>query len=352
MSIIQNKEFIVAEMMKVVRATEAFSAQDLAWVEIILNRNDGQNGISQLQNFVLRCDDFLDKKEALENKERETGRSQLMKLELEKVGLHQQLYTVKSLYYQQIKCLIAVAQRKRHPTQTVPNLGNFIAPQKMRCEIETVFGMGYAESREYLVEKAIAGNFNKILFVDDDILIPVNAIEILASAAEPFISGNYVKRNPLLEGVSTTVAPDPERIFHNKIVEPVQGDMTPIPCNATGLGFAMVSVDLFKQMPKPWFKFIHEDLGNGKKGRLLIGEDSALVQQLLVNGITPKIIPGLCAIHVDFASGKHYGPEFLVDPVKRKVRPEFEEHYCKFSVADTKELCAPDNDTVFSGNNK
>lgn len=351
MSIIQDKQKIVTAMMQVVRATEAFNAQDLAWIEIILNRHDSQNGIEQCRNFVLRCDDFLDKKEALEKKERETGRSCLMKLELEKVQLHQQLYAIKSLYYRQKKILIGVAQRKRHPTQTVPNLGGFIAPQAYRCEVETVFGLGYAESREYLADKAIETNCTHILFVDDDILLPLKGLEALIQCNERFVGLNYYKRNPNLESVVTSVGPDPSVVFHNYIVEAKQGDLAPIPANAMGLGATLIELELFKSMPKPWFQFIHEELPGGKKGRLLIGEDSALVQRLLANGVTPKIIPGMCALHVDFASGKHYGPEFLVDPIKRKVRPEFEEHYCKFS-CPTQELVAPDNDTVFSGNNK
>ncbi len=348
--IVQNKELVISEMLKIVKATEAFSPQDLAWVEIILRRHDGQNGIEQLRNFVLRCDDFLDKKEAILKKEAESGRSGLLKLELEKVALSQSLFAVKSLYYKQRKILIAVAQRRRHPTQTVPNLGNFIAPQAYRCEIETVYGKGYAESREYLAEKAIETNCTHILFVDDDILLPLKGLEALIQANEQFIGLNYYKRNPNLESVVTSVGPDPLFVAHNYIVEAKRDDLTPIPVNAMGLGATLINVDLFRQMPKPWFQFIHEELPGGKKGRLLIGEDSALVQRLLANGVTPKIIPGMCALHVDFATSKHYGPEWLVDSLKRKIRPEFEEHYCKFS-CPTQELVAPDNDTIF-GNNK
>lgn len=345
---ILNKEELIAAMLSSIKSTDAFSNADLAWCELILRRNDGQNGVEQLKPFIIRCEEFLDKKEEFLKKEKETGRVALVKIELEKTVLHQALFGVKSLYYKQKKILLGVAQRKRHPQHVAPNLGGFIAPQAYRVEVETVYGKGYAESREYLAHKAIEMNCTHILFVDDDILLPLNALDTLIAANEMFVAANYYKRNPLLESVVTT--PGEDKLFgtHNMIVNAKEGDLTPIPVNAAGLGAALINVDLFKMMPKPWFEFVWETLPNGQKGRLLIGEDSHFLQKMLMGGLTPKVIPGLCALHVDFATGKHYGPTWLVDEQKRKIRPEFEEKYCKFS-CDTKELVCEDIDTVFKG---
>lgn len=346
-----NKSDLIKAMLASVKATDSFSPSDLAWVELILRRDDGQNGIEQLKPFIVRCEEFLDKQESLLQKSKENGRDPTVRIELEKTVLHQALFAAKSLYYKQKKILVAVAQRKRHPLHVAPNLGGFIAPQAYRVEIETVYGKGYAESREYLTNKAIETNCTHILFVDDDILLPLNALERLISANEMFVAANYYKRNPLLESVVT--APGEDKLFntHNMIVEAKQGDYTPVPVNAAGLGAALINVDLFKMMPKPWFEFVWETLPNGQKGRLLIGEDSHFLQKMLMGGLYPKVIPGLCALHVDFASGKHYGPEWLVDSTKRKIRPEFEDKYCKFS-CDTKELVCEDIDTVFKGGNR
>jgi hypothetical protein len=346
--ILQNKDLLVQEMLKSIKATEAFSPSDIAWCELILRRGDGQNGVEQLKPLVVRCEDFLDKKEELIKKSQESGRSPTVRLELEKTTLHQALFAAKSLYYKQKKIMLAVAQRKRHPTHVAPNLGGFIAPQAYRVEVETVYGKGYAESREYLAEKAIETHCTHVLFVDDDILLPLDALDRLVAANELFVAANYYKRNPLLESVVTAPGEDKQFGFHNMIVEAKQGAYDPVPVNAAGLGAALISVDLFKMMPKPWFEFVWETLPNGQKGRLLIGEDSHFLQKMLMGGLTPKVIPGLCALHVDFATGKHYGPTWLVDEVKRKIRPEFEDKFCKFS-CDTKELVCEDVDTVFKG---
>lgn len=346
--ILMNRGQLANEMLASIKATEAFSQADIAWCELILRRGDGQNGVEQLKPFVMRCEEFLDKRDELLAKAAATGRSQKMKIELEKSGLHQALFSIKSLYYKQKKILLGVAQRKRHPQHIAPNLGSFIAPQAYRVEVETVYGKGYAESREYLANKAIELNCTHILFVDDDILLPLNALDMLIQANEMFVAANYYKRNPLLESVVTAPGPDPLVGTHNVIIEAKQGDYTPVPVNAAGLGAALINVELFRMMPKPWFEFVWETLPNGQKGRLLIGEDSHFLQKMLMGGLTPKVIPGLCCLHVDFATGRHYGPEWLVDPTKRKVRPEFEEMYCKFS-CDTKELVCEDVDTVFKG---
>lgn len=335
-------------MLNSISATDTFTTADLAWCELILKRNDGQSGTEQLKPFVIKCEEFLDKRDELLKKEKDIGRSQKLRIELEKTNLHQSLFTVKSLYYKQKKVMVGVAQRRRHPLHIAPNLGGFIAPQAFRVEVETVYGKGYAESREYLTKKAIETNCTHILFIDDDILLPLNAIERLIAANEMFVAANYYKRNPLLESVVTTVGEDKTLLYHNVIADSKKDDYSLIPVNAAGLGAALINVDLFKLMPEPWFEFIYETLPNGQKGRLLVGEDSHLLQKMLMGGITPKVIPGLCALHVDFASGKAYGPEWLVDPVKRKLRPEFEDKYCRFT-CDTKELLCDDIDTVFRG---
>lgn len=346
-----NKEEIVLEMLKSIKATDTFSPADVAWCDLILHRNDGQNAIEQMKPFVIKCEDFLDKQDELLKKEKDSGRSQKLRIELEKTVLHQGLFTVKSLYYKQKKVMVGVAQRKRHPIHVAPNLGGFIAPQAYRVEVETVYGKGYAESREYLAEKAIETNCTHILFIDDDILLPLSAIDRLIAANELFVAANYYKRNPLLESVVTMPGEDKTFLYHNVIADAKEGDYTPIAVNAAGLGAALINLDLFKMMPKPWFEFVYETLPNGSRGRLLIGEDSHFLQKMLMGGLTPKVIPGLCALHVDFATGKHYGPEWLVDSTKRKIRPQYEEKYCKFT-CDTKELVCEDVDTVFKGGGK
>lgn len=342
-----TKEKLFQSALETVRQTGALEPVDIAWAEMILNRNDGQNGFDQLRPFFAQCQDFLEKRDEIIENSKKTGRDPSFKIHLLEQDLKNGLFCVKSLYYRQKKIQISVAQRKRHPAHAIPNIGNFIASQKYRCEVNTVFGLGYAESRASLVRDALKNNCTHIFIIDDDILIPLNALDFMLSQCEPIIFGNYTKRNVTLEGVGTTVSPDPYSIFHNTIVEPKQGDFSLVPVNAAGLGFALIDLDVFRKMPEPWFEFVHEILPNGQKGKLLTGEDSRFIQKAISQlNIIPKMVPGLCAVHVDLKTGQHFGPTWLVDEQKRVIRPEFEQYYTKF-VCPPSECFAPDNDTVF-----
>ena len=329
---IEPKE-LAKSMLEIARETEAFSALDLVWIESILKRSDSQNGIDQLRPLIIACDEYNHVKKDYS----------LFKQHMGHLDLNQKLYTAKSLYYVQPKILIATPQRKKHPKFTAPNLQGFIAPQTMRCEVEPVYNLGYCEARQYFVDKALKdGSFTHILFLDDDILMPLDAIQTLVSAKELIAGCNYVKRNPLLESVATYIGEDNINVAMTQ-----QEDANPITVNATGLGATLVSVDVFRMLPHPHFQFIWETRPDGSRGRLLIGEDSKFIQNCLVAGIKPKVFPNLSCIHVDFASGNQYGPEWLVDSKTRKIRPEFKDKYCTLA-CDPKELLAPDNDNVFS----
>jgi len=260
------------------------------------------------------------------------------------------LYAIKAMYYKQKRILLCCPQRKKHPKVDVPGLGNLISPQNVRLDVATCYGLGYCESRQFFVDKALKENVNThLFFVDDDILLPLDAISKLIDSNEDFISGNYVKRNPNLESIASRLEPSEKLVWQQTMVEPKQGDYRIIDVNCTGLGCALIDLDVFRKIPSPHFQFVWEKDSNGNRTRLLIGEDSNFCASAMLHGIMPKIIPGLVPVHVDFKTGKHYGPEWLVDPVTRTIRPEYIEKYCKFMV-DPKELAAKDNDDTFSFN--
>ena len=85
---------------------------------------------------------------------------------------------------------------------------------------------------------------------------------------------------------------------------------------------------------------------NGKKKKLLIGEDSNFCQTAMISGVQPMVISGLSPLHCDFRTGKYYGPEWIVDPGTRKIRKEYEDLYCKF-MCPVSELIAPEIDQTF-----
>lgn len=334
-----HRPTLIQTILGIVKESNALSQEDVAWIESILQRNDGQDGIEQLVPVVISCDEY--------NKKR--GKLTLWEDYLKQKEIVQRTETVKSLFYKQKRILVAVPQRRKHPKVDVPNLGNFICPQNFRADVLPVYGLGYAESRQFFVEKALSENvYSHILFVDDDILLPLDAIGRMVNSNELIIGCNYVKRNPLLESTATRIEPDPKIIFNNMTVDPKKDAYDPVDVNCLGLGATLIDVEVFRRIPKPHFEFRWEYNKDGSRKRLLVGEDSNFIQKALMAGMTAKCIPGCVPLHVDFKTGNQYGPEWLVDPSSRRVRKEYEQFYCNF-VVDPRELAAPDNDDTFKG---
>jgi hypothetical protein len=136
------------------------------------------------------------------------------------------------------------------------------------------------------------------------------------------------------------------------VVDPVQGDMTPIPSSCVGGGMWLIDLNIFRQLPEPWFAIAGAGQG-GNVTQVRIGEDSMLVQKMAAYGITTHVIPGLVGIHCDFTNGNQYGPGWLVDPVTLRLREEVAPHYHPFpDDLDLRELVQPDIKDFFGKNVK
>jgi len=327
------------DILDIIIKSEVFNPQDISWITTILYRLDGKNGVEQIRPLALLCEKYQIEKPKLTP-------FQCYMIELE---ITHALNVAKSLYSKQRSILIGVPQRKKHPKFNVPNLFGLVTPQNLKVEIDTCYGLGYCESRHYFVEKALQKNrdYTHIFFIDDDILIPLNALTTMINLYEPIVGANYMKRNVLNETVCTTVTQDPEFIYTNNLVESNKDDMKPVPVSGMGLGCVLVDINVFKKLSPPYFQFVHDTFENGMKRNLILGEDTFFIHKALTAGFTPKVIPGLVPIHTDLKTGNQFGPDWLVDPVTKKIRPEHEEHYCKFA-CKTQELYHPDIDTIFN----
>lgn len=332
-------EELKKHIIQIVQDTNIFNQQDFTWIVSILYRLDGRNGIDQLRPLILLCEKYNIEKEKLLPFQR-----YMMELEV-----NHALYAAKSLYSRQRSILIGVPQRKKHPRFTVPNLCGFISPQSLKVEIDTCYGLGFCDSRQYFVDKALqkGKDYTHILFLDDDILLPLNAIGKLVEANEPIVCANYTKRSVLLESVCTSIVEDEKYVYTNQVVKSEKDNYKMIPVNAMGLGCTLVEVDVFKKMQMPYFEFVYDTFENGRRKNLLLGEDTFFTHKAIVSGYIPKVISGLAPVHTDLKTGHQFGPEWLVDPVSHKIRSEYQEQYCKFA-CNPQELFTADIDTIFN----
>lgn len=256
----------------------------------------------------------------------------IYKLKLYKAN--KELNKLKTFFFKQRKILLAVPQRRRHPKFPAPNLGGLVTPQNYRLKGEVCYGMAHADARNWLVEQAKKDpEITDILFVDDDILLPLDAITKLCDSDELIVSANYIKKQFPIETCALKMS-DGINHFHNKEVPITKNDMNPTAVTQLGMGACLINMDVFNKIEPPWFEFIYN-----KDGTVFTGEDVRFCQKAIIKGIIPKIIPGLVPIHVDFKTGNYWGPGWLVD--NGFLRKEFLDKYCYFQ-CDPKE-CYTEN---------
>lgn len=340
-------EDMITATLVMCHETEFFSDAEIEWIEQTLTRPEIKyDGFAILEELFAACKEYHRSKADLQPWEKHRAKRIIRGL----------LHARQIVAYKQRNILIGVPQRIQHPKHAVPCLNGFHPGQHIFARVHSVFGMDYAEARNALVKAALSEDaVTHILFVDDDVLIPRDGLERLLDYHLPIVSGTYCKKNIRLETGVTAIGEDPQYIVSQQQVPYEHGNFEPIVVSCTGGGFILIEIEVFQKLgPDNWYEFaLTED------GRVRVGEDSLFCQKAAAKGIKTAVVPGLCGLHVDFAKGgrgldvETYGPVELVDPVARRVRPEFREMYLAFpdeAEFDVKQLVAPDKLDFFGKN--
>lgn len=340
-------ETTIAQTLKLCSDTGFFDEADMGWLEQSLTRPEkAYDGFAILEELFAACKQFNLDKEKLHPFEVHRAKRIIRGL----------LHSRQIIAYKQRNVLIGIPQRIQHPKHAVPCLNGFTPGQHIHARVHSVFGMDYAEARNALVKAALSeDNITHVMFIDDDVLIPRNGLVKLLEYNLPIVSGTYCKKNSDLKTGVTSIGADPQYIVGQQEVPYEHGNMEPIVVSCTGGGFILIEVDVFLKIGNDkWYEFmLTED------GRVRVGEDSLFCQKAAAKGIKTCVVPGLCGLHIDFTKGgrgydvETYGPVEIVDPVTRRVRPEYAASFLSFPddpEFDCRQLIAPDKIDFFGKN--
>lgn len=102
-------------------------------------------------------------------------------------------------------------------------------------------------NREMLVDAVLASkdNFSHLLFIDDDMRFDRDCLHLLASRREDFVVGNYPRKTTPLSYIA--IGLDEEELPMPK------GATGIVEAKQVGFGFALIKLELFKYVEKPWF---------------------------------------------------------------------------------------------------
>jgi len=350
----------IAATLQLVRDTGFLSPEEVEWVEQTLTRPEKHyDGFAILEELFAACKAFIETRDKLQEWEKHRAKRIVRGI----------LHARQIVAYKQRSVLIGVPQRIQHPKHAVPCLNGFHPGQHIFARVHSVFGMDYAEARNALVKAALSEEtITHILFLDDDVLMPKDGLDRLLSYNLPIVSGTYCKKNSKLETGVTAIGEDPEYIVSQQCVPYEHENYEPIVVSCTGGGFILVNLEVYSKMQermrsqwpdKPekwnqWYEFLLT-----QDNRVRVGEDSLFIQKAAADQIKTAVVPGLCALHIDFTKGgrgfdvETYGPSEIVDPDTRRIRSEYRGRYLSFPDDpgfDVKDLVAPDKIDYFGKN--
>jgi GT2 family glycosyltransferase len=131
--------------------------------------------------------------------------------------------------------------------------------------------------RNNIVERALHEGCTHLIMMDVDQVYPDDIIPRLLSHNLPIVGARVHRRYPPFDSLMLRVREiDDNYNCYESVEEWEEGELVEV--DATGAGCVMYDMDVFKKMPKPWFKFRKQADGH------TIGEDIGFCQDLKAAG--------------------------------------------------------------------
>lgn len=143
-------------------------------------------------------------------------------------------------------------------------------------------GYGIAQSRNKIADYALNNGFTHILYVDDDVVLPVDSLKNLIEDGQKAVFGYYARRSKkgIYEG-HVSVYKTGESSYTNKFSEEElkskrnAGEFL-VKIHGGGMGCALIESSVFEKIDFPYFKYIEY---SGPK-RNVLSEDLYFCNQL------------------------------------------------------------------------
>ena len=188
-----------------------------------------------------------------------------------------------------------------------------IPPKTVEAQHLTVSGNFIPAQRELIFEEALARNFDVLVMIDDDIVIPPNAIQMLVETLDSdpktaLVGALYYSRDGLRpmavqnwEGSDTTTA-----------LVPAFDDRTAGIVDGVGFGCVAVRLSAAAQLQRPLLS-AHVIIQRGQHRVRIADEDYLFCERLRKAGWTVRLHGGVRCPHYDRATDRLV-PEQWEDP--------------------------------------
>lgn len=185
---------------------------------------------------------------------------------------------------------------------SIPSLG-MVKTATMSCSVSALFktvaelgcgvhqyypyGCLIDENRNKAAREALAVGASHLMFVDADMIFPDDGILALASRNKRIIGANYNLRDG--SGRCTVKISDRE----GRLIETNSFPQYPFKCYAVATGFMLIQVDVFRELPRPWFFYEYDHQLDDT-----VGEDVYFCKKARAKGIDVWCDPTIEVKHI------------------------------------------------------
>lgn len=196
-----------------------------------------------------------------------------------------------------IKVMIAVPCYNSIEVETLKSIYDLLIPDGVECYLEIAKGYTVDYARNVLAKTAIEKNYDYILWIDADIILPVNFLSQLLNKNEDIITGWYIKKIANTPGITELYAPDKfqRNSYTNIKEEELKGVTNVFQINACGFGCLLTKTEVFKKLCEDNKKpFVYVEDNNGA----VISEDIYACINMTKLGYTIKADPTMRCTHI------------------------------------------------------
>ena len=114
------------------------------------------------------------------------------------------------------------------------------------------------EARNRMARKAVRDGFDYLFMVDDDTIVPKDALTTLISDDVDVVMGHYIMSGSDDLTPMTEPRGNNYRVYHSEaeIAEMRDDGMNLVEIGGGGMGCALVKVSALKALTDPWFKYV------------------------------------------------------------------------------------------------
>lgn len=191
------------------------------------------------------------------------------------------------------RVLIAISTAETVAFEVMQSIYELEIPKEVETTLKIIHAYNIADGRNNLVNYMLSNGYDYILFVDNDVILPKNALVDLYNMQWYISTGTYPRKE--MQTITSDVQYTTLYNHNERNLEvycptfmPVtclqKGKITPVDC--CGLGCTLIRRDLFSKIEQPYFFFAHEgNPSSNNSDEYCIGEDMYFCRKVIRAGI-------------------------------------------------------------------